>query len=145
MGTSSIRHIVEGNLVTMLQAEATFTGVNIYPGDYAGDAAMPKVVVICDSANTPAGLPDGLGNYDCQVRAVLHDNANDVTLTAHRARAAAMVATLSDLTAMTTTFSTQGDALLYDVTVVSEDQGLDEQTGAWATVLRVSVLCVLAP
>jgi hypothetical protein len=29
--------------------------------------------------------------------------------------------------------------------VVSEDQGLDEQTGAWATVLRVSVLCVLAP
>jgi len=122
MGTSSIRHIVEGNLVTMLQAEATFTGVNI-----------------------PAGLPDGLGNYDCQVRAVLHDNANDVTLTTHRARAAAMVATLSDLTAMTTTFSTQGDALLYDVTVVSEDQGLDEQTGAWATVLRVSVLCVLAP
>lgn len=56
-----------------------------------------------------------------------------------------MVATLSDLTAMTTQFSTQGDAFLYDVTVVSEDQGLDEQTGAWATVLRLSVMCVLAP
>jgi hypothetical protein len=56
-----------------------------------------------------------------------------------------MVATLADLAAMTTQFTTQGDALLYDVTVVSEDQGLDEQTGAWATVLRLSVVCVLAP
>jgi hypothetical protein len=145
MGTSSIRHICEANLVTMLQAEATFSGVNVYPGDSTADSIMPKVVVICDSANTPAGLPDGLGNYDCQVRAVLHDNANDVTLTTHRARAAAMVATLSDVAAMTSQFSSQGDAALYDVTVVSEDQGLDEQTGAWATVLRVSVLCVLAP
>lgn len=145
MGTSSIRHICEANLVTMLQAEATFSGVNVYPGDSTADSIMPKVVVICDSANTPAGLPDGLGNYDCQVRAVLHDNANDVSLTTHRARAAAMVATLSDVAAMTTQFSSQGDAALYDVTVVSEDQGLDEQTGAWATVLRVSVLCVLAP
>ena len=145
MGTSSIRHICEANLVTMLQAEATFTGVNVYPGDSTADSIMPKVVVICDSANTPAGLPDGLGNYDCQVRAVLHDNANDVTLTTHRARAAAMVATLSDVAAMTSQFSSQGDAALYDVTVVSEDQGLDEQTGAWATVLRLSVLCVLAP
>ena len=145
MGTSSIRHICEANLVTMLQAEATFSGVNVYPGDSTADSIMPKVVVICDSANTPAGLPDGLGNYDCQVRAVLHDNANDVSLTTHRARAAAMVATLSDVAAMTSQFSSQGDAALYDVTVVSEDQGLDEQTGAWATVLRVSVLCVLAP
>lgn len=145
MGTTSIRHICEGNLVTMLQAEATFSAVNVYPGDNTADSIMPKVVVICDSANTPAGLPDGLGNYDCQVRAVLHDNANDVTLTTHRARAAAMVATLSDVAAMTSQFSSQGDAALYDVTVVSEDQGLDEQTGAWATVLRVSVLCVLAP
>ena len=145
MGTSSIRHIVEGNLVAMLQAEATFSAVNIYPGDSTADAVMPKLVVVCDSANTPNGLPDGLGNYDCQVRCVLHDNANDVTLTTHRARAAAMVATLADLTAMTTQFATQGDALLYDVTVVSEDQGLDEQTGAWATVLRLSVMCVLAP
>jgi hypothetical protein len=145
MGTASIRHIVEGNLVTMLQGESTFSGVNIYPGDYAGDAAMPKVVVVCDSANTPAGLPDGLGNYDCQVRVVLHDNANDVTLTTHRARAAAMVATLADFDAMDTQFTTQGDASLYDVSVISEDQGLDEMTGAWATVLRLSVLCVLAP
>jgi hypothetical protein len=145
MGTSSIRHIVEGNLVAMLQAEATFSAVNIYPGDSTADSIMPKVVVICDSANTPAGLPDGLGNYDCQVRAVLHDNANDVTLTTHRAWAAAMVATLSDVAAMTSQFSSQGDAALYDVTVVSEDQGLDEQTGAWATVLRLSVMCVLAP
>jgi len=145
MGTSSIRHIVEGNLVGMLQAETTFTGVNIYPGDSTADAVMPKVVVVCDSANTPAGLPDGLGNYDCQVRCVLHDNANDVTLTTHRARAAAMVATLADVDAMTAAFSTQGDAFLYDVTVMSEDQGLDEQTGAWATVLRLSVVCVLAP
>jgi hypothetical protein len=56
-----------------------------------------------------------------------------------------MVATLADLDAMTSQFATQGDALLYDVTVVSEDQGLDEQTGAWATVLRLSVVCVLAP
>jgi hypothetical protein len=56
-----------------------------------------------------------------------------------------MVATLSDVAAMTSQFSSQGDAALYDVTVVSEDQGLDEQTGAWATVLRVSVICVLAP
>jgi hypothetical protein len=119
--------------------------VNIYPGDSTADAVMPKVVVVCDSANTPAGLPDGLGNYDCQVRCVLHDNANDVTLTTHRARAAAMVATLADLDAMTSQFATQGDALLYDVTVVSEDQGLDEQTGSWATVLRLSVVCVLAP
>lgn len=145
MGTASIRHIVEGNLVTMLQTEVGLTGTNIYPGDSTADSVMPKVVVVCDSAGTPSGLPDGLGNYDCQVRCVLHDNANDVTLSEHRAKAAAMVGALADVTAMAAQFTSNGDAALYDVTVQSEDQGLDEQTGAWATVLRLSVLCVLAP
>jgi len=46
---------------------------------------------------------------------------------------------------MAAQFTSNGDAALYDVTVQSEDQGLDEQTGAWATVLRLSVVCVLAP
>ena len=96
MGTTSVRHIIEAGLVAFLQAEPTLAGVNIYPGDSTALAVHPKVVVTCESARTPALMPDGLGNYDCSVRVVISDNADDFTLTQHRQHEASVLATLAN-------------------------------------------------
>lgn len=144
MGTTSIRHIIESTIVAYLQAETTFTGTNIYPADSTADAVLPKIVVTCESAATPSSLPDGLGNYDCTVRLVTYDNANDVSLAAHRAKTAALAAMMSDVTAIQAAFTAGLEAYVYDTMLISEDQGLEESSNSWATILNVRVVCVLS-
>ena len=68
MGTKSIRHIVEAAVASHLGAESGLTGVNIYKGDAVDVNVLPKAIVLCDSAKTPADLPEGAGNYDCSVQ-----------------------------------------------------------------------------
>jgi hypothetical protein len=143
MGTKSARHILEAVLASYLTAQVELTGVNIYKGDSADTNVLPKAIVLCDSARTPNDLPDGLGNYACSVRITLFDSADDVTLTDHRARVAAIAGAMQDLTAIKAAFVSGGDALCYDVTTVSEDEGVNERS--WASVLSYQVLIVVNP
>ncbi len=143
MGTKSARHILEAVLASYLTAQTELAGVNIYTGDSADTNVLPKAIVLCDSARTPNDLPDGLGNYACSVRITLFDSADDVTLTAHRARVAAIAGAMQDLTAIKAAFVSGGDALCYDVTTVSEDEGVNERS--WASVLSYQVLIVVNP
>ena len=143
MGTASIRHIVESTLATYLSTQTGLTTVSFLTGDNAATQTLPKAVVLCDSARPPASLPDGEGNYDCSVRITLFSNADDTTLADHRTRCAALVGNMRDLTSIKGAFVSGGDATCYDVSIVSEDEGIDERS--WATSFAFSVITVLAP
>jgi hypothetical protein len=141
MGTKSIRHIVEANVASHLAAESGLTGVNIYTGDDGDINVLPKAIVLCDSARTPADLPEGAGNYDCSVRVTVFSNADDTTLTDHRARCAALAGSMQNLAALKAVFVASGDATLYDVTPNTEDEGKDERS--FATAFTFGLLTVL--
>jgi hypothetical protein len=143
MGTISVRHITEGVLDTYLTAESGLAGVAVYTGDNAEINVLPKCVVLCDSARAPAELPEGLGNFHCSVRVTIFSNADDTTLTAHRARVAAVSGAMSNISAIKAAFVAGGDALCYDVTPEAEDEGRDERS--WASVLSFDVFVVVNP
>ena len=143
MGTISVRHITEGVLDTYLTAESGLAGVAVYTGDNAEVNVLPKCVVLCDAARAPAELPEGLGNFHCSVRVTLFSNADDTTLTEHRARVAAVAGAMSDIPAIKAAFVAGGDALCYDVTPESEDEGRYERS--WASVLTFDVFVVVNP
>ena len=141
MGTKSIRHIVESTVKTFLQAETGLSGINVYTGDSAETMTLPKIIVLCESAKTPADLPEGLGNYSCSVRCTLFSSADDTTLADHRSRCAALTARMQDLTELKSAFVSSADATCYDVTLQSEDEGVDERN--WATLFSFEILAVL--
>jgi hypothetical protein len=143
MGTASIRHIVESVLASYLSTQTGLTSVQFLTGDSAATQTLPKAVVLCDSARAPGDLPEGLGNYACSVRITLFSNADDTSLTDHRARCAALAGNMRDLTSIKAAFVATGDATCYDVTMTSEDEGVDERS--WATSFSFDVLTVLPP
>lgn len=143
MGTKSMRHIVEAVVSTYLSAQSGLAGVAILTGDSAATQTLPKAVVICDSAAAPGDLPEGLGNYSCSVRITLFSNADDTTLAVHRERCAAVAGNMRDLASIQAAFVATGDATCYDVTMRSEDEGVDERS--WATAFSFDILTVLPP
>ncbi len=143
MATKSIRHIVESTLATYLSTQTGLTAVTFLTGDSAATQTLPKAVVLCDSARAPGDLPEGLGNYACSVRITLFSNADDTTLADHRARCAALSGNMRDLTSIQAAFTASTDASCYDVTMASEDEGIDERS--WATAFAFDVLVVLPP
>lgn len=143
MGTKSIRHIVEENLQSYLANSTGLSQITFVTGDSNNTPTLPKAIVLCESARAPNDLPEGLGNYSCSVRITLFSNADDTTLEVHRARCALIAGNMRDLTAIKEKFAYVGDANCYDVTMQSEDEGVDERS--WATAFAFDVLVVLPP
>lgn len=141
MGTKSIRHIVEGLVAQQLALDDGLTGVNFYTGDSASTMDLPRCIVVVDSARPPADLPEGLGNYLCTTRIIMASNADDTSLTTHRARCASIAGVMQGLSSMKAAFTASGDASLYDITPGSEDEGVDERS--WATSMTFELLCVV--
>jgi hypothetical protein len=140
MGTKSIRHIVEDVLQTYLQNANGLNAVTFVAGDSNNTATLPKGIVLCESARAPADLPEGEGNYSCSVRITLFSNADDTTITDHRYRCALVVGNMRDVAAIKAEFTDYGDASCYDVTMQSEDEGIDERS--WATSFTFDILTV---
>ena len=138
-----MRHIVEAVVSTYLSAQSGLAGVALLTGDSAATQTLPKAVVICDSAAAPGDLPEGLGNYSCAVRITLFSNADDTTLAVHRERCAALSDCMKSVGLIQAAFATGGDALCYDVTYRSEDEGIDERS--WATSFAFDILTCLNP
>lgn len=143
MGTKAVRYVVESAVSTYLSAQTELAGVNIYKGDTGETAALPKAIVLCESAGPPQDFPQGLGNYDCTVKITLFTSADDETLATHRARVAAVDGAMQDVTALKAVFVSQGDGLCYDVTPRQELEGTNERS--WASQLPFSVLVVINP
>jgi hypothetical protein len=138
--SNSIRHVVESVLATYLSTQTGLAGVQILTGDSAVTQTLPKAVVLCDSARAPGDLPEGLGNYECSVRITLFSNADDTTLADHRLRCAALSGNMRDLVSIKAAFTAGADASCYDVTMQSEDEGIDERS--WATSFTFDILTV---
>lgn len=143
MGYKSARHILEAVIANYLSIQTELAGVSIYTGDGADTNILPKAIVLCDSARTPNDLPDGLGNYSCGVRITIFSSADDDTLTQHRARCAAIAGLMQDVSAIQAAFVSGGDALCYDVSAVSEAEGVNERS--WASVMSYEILIVVNP
>lgn len=143
MGTKAVRYVVESAVSTYLSAQTELAGVNFYKGDTAETAALPKAIVLCESAGPPQDFPQGFGNYDCSVKITLFTSADDETLATHRARVAAIDGAMQDVTALKAVFVSQGDGLCYDVTPRQELEGTNERS--WASQLPFSVLVVINP
>ena len=140
----SIRHVVESTLATYLSTQSGLTGVQILTGDSNTTQILPKAIVLCDSARAPGDLPEGLGNYSCSVRVTLFSNADDTTLADHRDRCGDLADCMKSLDLIQAAFTaTSGAATCYDVTYVSEDEGVDERS--WATSFAFDVLTCLEP
>lgn len=140
MGTKSIRHIVEATIATYLSTQTGLTTVTFLTGDSAATQTLPKAIVLCEAARAPGDLPEGLGNFSCSVRITLFSNADDTTLADHRLRCAALSGNMRDLTSIKAAFTATGDASCYDVTMQSEDEGVDERS--WATAFTFDILTV---
>jgi len=140
MASKSIRHIVESTVATYLAAQTDLTTITFLTGDSAATQTLPKAVVLCESARAPGDLPEGLGNFSCSVRITLFSNADDTTLADHRLRCAALSGNMRDLTSIKAAFTATGDASCYDVTIGSEDEGVDERS--WATSFSFDILTV---
>jgi hypothetical protein len=143
MGTKAVRYVVESAISTYLSAQTELAGVNFYKGDTAETAALPKAIVLCESAGPPSDLPEGLGNYDCTVKVTLFTSADDETEPVHRARCAAIDGAMQDLAAIKAVFASQGDGVCYDVTARQENEGVNERS--WASQMPFSVLVVINP
>lgn len=143
MGTKSARHIVESAVSAYLSAITELAGVAVYKGDSADTNVLPKVIALCDSARVPNGLPEGLGNYSCSVRITVVSSADDNTLAQHRERCQWVSGAMQEVTSLQSVFTSQGDAHCYDVTPVSEDEGVNERS--WASVMAYDVLVVVNP
>lgn len=143
MGFKSARHITELAIKTYLIAQPELTGVAIYAGDCPDTNVLPKAIVLCDSARTPSDLPEGLGNYNCSVRVTIFSSADDNTLLQHRERCAVVAGAMQEVEDLQDVYIAQADALCYDVTPQSEDEGVSERS--WASVLVYDVLIVVNP
>ena len=140
MGTKSIRHIVEAVVSTYLSTQTGLTTVTFLTGDSNTTQTLPKAIVLCESARAPSDLPEGEGNFSCSVRITLFSNADDTTLADHRLRCAALSGNMRDVASIQSAFTASGDASCYDVTMQSEDEGIDERS--WATAFTFDVLTV---
>jgi len=119
MGTKSIRHIVEAVVVSYLQSKTELSGLQITTGDSASLKDLPTVAVICNGAGSPPELPEGLGNFDCNVEVCVFSSADaPATLNEHRDRCALLEGFLGweSLADLQAAFTASGDAHLYDVT-----------------------------
>jgi hypothetical protein len=143
MGTKSARQIIEAAIAAHISADSGLAGVAVYTGDGDDTNVLPKAIVLCDSARPPNDMPQGLGNYSCGTRITVFSSADDNTLLEHRARCAAVAGAMQDLTAIQAVFVAGGDALCYDVTQQSEDEGVNERS--WASVFGYDVLIVVNP
>lgn len=143
MGTKAVRYVVESAIAAHLSAQTELAGVNIYKGDTAETASLPKAIVLCETAGPPNDVPEGLGNYDCMVKITLFTSADDETEATHRARCAAIDGAMQDVAAIKAVFVSQGDGLCYDVTARQEMEGTNERS--WASQMPFSVLVVVNP
>jgi hypothetical protein len=132
MGTKSIRHIVESVVATYLSTQTGLTTVTFLTGDSAATQDPAEGRGSLRLRPSPWRPPRRAG----QLLLLPFASPCSPTRTTppspdHRARCAALSGNMRDLTSIQAAFVAGGDATCYDVTIGSEDEGIDERS--WAT------------
>jgi hypothetical protein len=136
-------NITEDALVSALGTEADLATYNISKGAANTELQLPSIIVSCENASYPSAIPEGYGNYLCKVSVGIFNNVDDDTLDKHREAAQNVLGVLTDLAVIKTAYSNLGDALCYDTTITSVDEGRGDR--AWITTINVEVLIVVNP
>jgi len=116
--------------------------LNIEKGIEVDKMQLPTVVVSCEAVANAPDLPEGLGNYLFTVNVGTFTSADESSaLSVHRARSAAVLGAMQDVTAIKAVFVSGADATCYDVTFQSVDQSNgDRALGAMAVYQVLAVL-----
>lgn len=141
MGTKSIREIVESALVAHLAAQTELAGTNIEKGIEVDVQALPTVIVSCEGVGNMAELPEGLGNYLCNVQVGVFTSADATSaLSGHRDRCAAVLGALQDVAGIKAVFASQGDATCYDISYQSHDDNRGDRALGMMAVYSVAAV-----
>ena len=141
MGTKSPLNIVEDALAYALGQAPELTGYGIHKGQAIDTLEVPSVVVACESLNL--AIPQGLGNYVCNVSVGVFTQIDGTTpLATHRASAQIVMSVLDNVTSVRAGFAVAADATCYDSLMTSIDTGRGDR--AFMTTLNYSVTICLS-
>ena len=143
MGTKSPLNIVEDALAYALGQAPELSGYTIHKGQAIDTLEMPSVIVSCESLSFPSQIPQGFGNYVCQVSVGVFTQIDGVSpLADHRACAQIVMSVLDNVTSVRAGFAQAGDATCYDSLMSGIETGRGDR--AFMTTLSYSVTICLA-
>jgi len=120
------RSILEEKITAYLSAN--ITGVAIHKGITDEVRVIPIIICNAESSKAVDDLGSNtLGNYTATLKIFVYSSADDETLDVHRARVVEVMGYLRDVAAIQATFNPETDGQLYDMWVLSDEEGMSQR------------------
>ena len=120
------RSILEEKITSYLSAN--ITGVSIHKGITDEVRVIPIIICHAESSKAIDDLGSNtLGNYTATLKIFVYSSADDETLDVHRARVVEVMGYLRDVAAIQATFNPETDGHLYDMWVLSDEEGMSQR------------------
>ena len=122
----NFRTILEEKITAYLSAN--ITGVAIHKGITDEVRVIPIIICHAESSKAVDDLGSNtLGNYTATLKIFIYSSADDETLDVHRARVVEVMGYLRDVEAIQATFNPTSDGQLYDMWVLSDEEGMSQR------------------
>jgi hypothetical protein len=122
----NFRTILEEKITAYLSAN--ITGVAIHKGITDEVRVIPIIICHAESSKAVDDLGSNtLGNYNATLKIFVYSSADDETLDVHRARVVEVMGYLRDVEAIKATFNPTSDGQLYDMWVLSDEEGMSQR------------------
>jgi hypothetical protein len=122
----NFRTILEEKITSYLSAN--ITGVAIHKGITDEIRVIPIIICHAESSKAVDDLGSNtLGNYTSTLKIFVYSSADDETLDTHRARVVEVMGYLRDVAAIQATFNPTSDGQLYDMWVLSDEEGMSQR------------------
>ena len=122
----NFRTILEEKITSYLSAN--ITGVAIHKGITDEVRVIPIIICHAESSKAVDDLGSNtLGNYTATLKIFIYSSADDETLDTHRARVVRVMGYLRDVAAIQATFNPETDGHLYDMWVLSDEEGMSQR------------------
>jgi hypothetical protein len=120
------RSILEEKITSYLSDN--ITGVAIHKGITDEVRVIPIIICHAESSKAVDDLGSNtLGNYTATLKIFIYSSADDETLDVHRARVVRVMGYLRDVEAIQATFNPTSDGQLYDMWVLSDEEGMSQR------------------
>lgn len=144
-----IESLLQGKVAAHLATIPDWESVGVFTGESSGDRTVPCAICYASSAQTPAGLPLFLRNYDVQCVISIESKADaqpgDETLVAgltkHRDLVQDVMDVLRDATALKQQATTDGHKI-YDVFPTAQQPNLQDENRAFRTDIDIVISLV---
>jgi len=122
----NFRTILEEKITSYLSDN--ITGVAIHKGITDDVRVIPIIICHAESSKAVDDLGSNtLGNYTATLKIFVYSSADDETLDVHRARVVEVMGYLRDVEAIKATFNPTTDGQLYDMWVLSDEEGMSQR------------------